>query len=125
MLMKTKTVDFHHVEEHHQAIDARLSNWGLWLQSRPGGKIHPMWAKARSNAWQWHAPEHRPTCDPLDAQAMEKAVYKLPEKHRAAIRWQYVYRGSPARACRALAVNMDGLAELVRQGRTMLVNLGV
>ena len=56
---------------------------------------------------------------------MEKAVAMLPEKHASAIRWHYVYatRGmQPGKVCRLLGVSASGLAELVTDGRTMLVN---
>lgn len=124
MLMKTKTVDFHHVEEHQRDMDKRLENWSLWLRVTDGlGRPHPMWANCKSNAWQWHPPEIRETCDMIDAQRMEKLVYSLPEKFREAIRWSYVYKFPPAKACRALAVTMDGLQLLVRNGRQMLINI--
>ena len=84
--------------------------------------MHPMWAKSRSNAWQWHVPEHRPTCDILKAQRTEKAVSKLPEKHRYAVRWCYVHRGHPAKAAKKAGVTIDGLYKLVRDGRQMLIN---
>lgn len=121
MLMKAK-VDFHYVEPEHKSMDDRLCNWALWLQTSKGGYIHPMWAKARSNAWQWHTPEYRPTCDILDAQAMEKAVCALPEKHRKAVQWHYVYKFSPTAMARELGVSLDGLNDLVRVGRQMLIN---
>jgi len=53
---------------------------------------------------------------------MEKAVYALPEKHREAVRWWYVYRRNPAAMARSLGVSKQGLADLVEAGRTMLQN---
>ena len=40
--------------------------------------------------------------DTLDAVLVEKAVYALPEKHREAVRWWYVYRRNPAAMARSL-----------------------
>jgi hypothetical protein len=60
--------------------------------------------------------------DAIDAHLMEKAVYALPEKHRFAIRWWYVFGGNPSGAARQAAVSKECLAELVREGRTMLCN---
>jgi DNA-directed RNA polymerase specialized sigma24 family protein len=53
---------------------------------------------------------------------VQKGVSQLPEQHRKALAWSYVFRGSPKRVARDLAVSMDGLMVLVTDGRTMLVN---
>lgn len=121
MLMKVK-VDFHHVDEHQRDMDARLVNWAQWVKPRSPSWVSPMFRQARSNAWQWHAPEHRQTCNILDAQAMEKAVCQLPEKHRTAIRWHYVYPVPPHKVQRALGVTEMALYQLVRDARQMLMN---
>lgn len=124
MLMKTKTVDFHHVDPHQKDVDAKLMNWASWVRPRSPNWVSPMFRQAQSNSRQWHTPEIRQTCDVIGAQAMEKAVAYLPESQRTAIRWHYVYPVSPAKACRALGVSMNGLAGLVRQGREVLINRG-
>lgn len=114
--------DFAHVEPHQAEIHDTLINWSLWVKPGHPSYMHPMWAKSRSNAWQWHVPEHRPTCDILKAQRTEKAVSKLPEKHRYAVRWCYVHRGHPAKAAKKAGVTIDGLYKLVRDGRQMLID---
>ena len=124
MLMKTRALDFHHVEEGQRGIDARLQNWASWVKPRAPSWVSPMFRMCRSNSRQWHMPEIRETCDVIGAQAMEKAVYHLPAKHRDAIRWHYVCPVTPAKMCRHLGVNMEGLALLVREGRQMLMNRG-
>lgn len=60
--------------------------------------------------------------DPLDAQRLEKAVSALPEAHKFAVRWCYVYRGNPARAARHIGETQEGLARLIEAGRVMLIN---
>lgn len=125
MLMKTRAVDFHHVEEHQRAIDARLLNWAAWVRPRAQSWCSPMFRQAQSNSRQWHAPEPKAALDLIGAQAMEKAVSKLPEKHRDAIRWHYVYNSAPHKMCRHLGVSLDGLAQLVRDARQMLMNMGM
>ena len=112
MLMKTKTVDFHHVDPNQKDMDAKLINWASWVRPRAPNWVSPMFRQSQSNSRQWHTPEIRQTCDVIGAQAMEKAVFYLPESHRTAIRWHYVFPVSPAKVCRALGVSMDGLAEL-------------
>lgn len=124
--MRRDLPDFFLVDDCHLAIHARLENWSRWVEYRLrlGGKAHPMWAKTISNARQWHEPELKQACNPLEGQAMEKAVAMLPDKHRDAIRWQYVWRSGPLHMARRLGVTKDGLCLLVKQGRQMLVNRG-
>jgi hypothetical protein len=123
MLMKTKSVDFHHVEDKHGAIHGRLLNWALWLRPHTVGSITPMFRQAKSNAWQWHTPELRETCDTLDAMRLEKAMRYLPKKNRAAIKWCYIERKEPFKMRKVLGVTDQGLFDLVSDGRTMLCNL--
>lgn len=125
MLMRVQdtVVDYNHVPERHEAIDARLRNWARWVRVRPHGwQTHPMWKNSRTSK-QWEVSPYIGTpVDTLDAVLMEKAVSALPEKHRAAIRWSYVHAGNPVAMARALAVSKQGLADLVDSGRTMLKN---
>lgn len=119
-------VDFFAVAEHHAAIHERLERWARWVRVRPHGwQTTPMFRQYRSHAWQWETPTVRTPVNTLEAVAMEKAVSGLPEKHREAIRWQYVWQASPGVMARRLAVTTAGLFELVEQGRTMLINRGV
>ena len=84
-----------------------------------------MFRQYRSHAWQWERPTVRDAVNVPEAVEMEKAVSQLPEKHRTAIRWSYVFPGSPLKMARELAVSKEGLLLLEQQGRTMLVNRGV
>ena len=124
MLMRTtETVDYNHIPAHHEAIHARLLNWERWVRVRPHGWFaHPMFRMYQSKARQWEAPVIQNPVDTLDAALMEKAVYALPEKHREAVRWWYVYRRDPVAMARNLGVSKQGLADLVDVGRTMLNN---
>jgi DNA-directed RNA polymerase specialized sigma24 family protein len=122
--MRRDLTDFFLVEDHQLAIHGRLENWSRWVEHRrlKGGKQHPMWAKSVSNARQWHEPDLREPTDELDGLAMEKGVAMLPEKHKQAIRWSYVFRGGPLNMARRLGVSKEGLMQLVRDGRQMLIN---
>jgi hypothetical protein len=124
MLMRTREiVDFNHVQDRHQAIHARLENWRRWVTVRHHGwATAPMFRMYQSKARQWHAPVIQTPVDTLDAVLVEKAVAALPEKHRAAVRWWYVYRRDPVAMARSLGVSKQGLADLVEAGRTMLNN---
>lgn len=125
MLMKTRAVDFHAVPEDQKEMDASLKNWAAWVKPRSPSWVSPMFRQAMSGARQWHQPEIRETCDVLAAQAIEKAVFHLPERHRTAIRWHYVFPVSPSKVCRELGTSMDDLASLVRDGRRMLMKRGI
>ena len=119
----TETVDYNHIHPHHEAIHARLVNWRRWVTVRPHGwATAPMFRMYQSKSRQWHAPDIQEPIDTLDAVLLEKAVYALPEKHREAVRWWYVYRRDPVAMARSLGVGKQGLADLVESGRTMLQN---
>ena len=120
----TEIVDYNHVQDRHQAIHARLENWRRWVIVRPHGwQVAPMFRMYQSKARQWEAsPRIGTPVDTIDAALMEQAVYALPEKHREAVRWWYVYRRNPAAMARSLGVSKQGLADLVDAGRTMLQN---
>lgn len=124
MLMKTKTpaIDFFYVETAHQAIHQELENWAAYVEVKRRSGQAPIWRLGKSHGRQWHAPELRPPVDSLAGMEMEKAVYKLPQKHRDAIRWCYVGKWSPVFAIRDLGVTYEGLADLIRTGRVMLIN---
>ncbi len=119
----TETVDYCHIATHHEAIHARLVNWERWVRVRPHGwATAPMFRMYQSKARQWEAPVIQNPVDTLDAVLLEKAVYALPEKHREAVRWWYVYRRDPVAMARSLGVSKQWLADLVDAGRTMLQN---
>lgn len=116
-------IDFHVVDEKHHAIHARLLNWAAWCSgglgapaSAPGFELYvsPARAKAQSAG--------TPAVDRMDAARIAKGVYALPAPHRAALNWCYLKPVNPGRACREVGTNMAGLAQLVRDGRQMLVN---
>lgn len=113
---------FDHVPERQFAIDTRLSHWARWLRDNPQAwKTSPMFRQYRSHAWQWEMPEIHIKINTLDAHETERAVRMLPEKHRTAIRWAYVYAYIPPNAIRReLAVTRDELMQLILDGRDML-----
>jgi DNA-directed RNA polymerase specialized sigma24 family protein len=123
MLAKVHSVDFHYVSDAHQAIHERLELWARWVRVKPTGwQTHPMFKQYRSHSWQWHTPEIRTPVNTLEAHALEKAVSALPEKHRDAVRWSYVFQNNPLQMARRLGVSKEGLLALVVDGRAMLIN---
>jgi hypothetical protein len=116
-------VDFFLVAPQHEAVDERLRAWAAWVRVRPHGwQVAPMFRQYRSNAWQWERPELKASINIPEAVEMEKAVSLLPEKHREAIRWVYVWRDSPVATAKRLAVTKQGLLDLIHAGRAMLKN---
>jgi DNA-directed RNA polymerase specialized sigma24 family protein len=124
-LKRDDYVDFFAVADQHYAIHARLEQWARWVRVRPHGwQVTPMFRQYRSKAWQWERPEVKSPINTLEVVAMEKQVSALPEKNREAIRWVYVFGGSPGTMARHLGVNKQGLMDLIGVGRTMLLNRG-
>jgi DNA-directed RNA polymerase specialized sigma24 family protein len=122
-MRRDEHVDFFIVQDGHLAIHRRLEAWASWVRVRPHGwQVAPMFRQAQSNWRQWHAPELRVQPNIPEAVEMEKAVSQLPEKHREAIRWVYVFGGGPLVMARKLAVTKQGLMDLVHGGRAMLKN---
>lgn len=118
-------VDYHLVQDEHLAVHARLTEWARWVRVRPQGwQVAPMFRQYRSKEWEWatHAP--REELNVLEAVEMEKAVSQLPEKHREAVRWVYVWCDGPGATARRLGVTKAGLLDLIQKGRTMLKNRG-
>jgi len=119
-------VDYFLVPDGQLGIHERLENWSRWVRVRPHGwQVAPMFRQYRSKAWQWERPEPKASLNLQEAVAMEKAVSLLPEKHREAIRWNYVFAGSPVAMAKRLGVSKQGLLDLIQSGRTMLVNRGL
>lgn len=116
-------IDLNSIPHHQREIHERLVNWAMWAKPGQGGKIHPMWAQSKSNAWQWHPREFRPTCDTLDAHEMEKAICKLPKEFKDALIWFYIYGNvSVTKARKALGATIEVLNSRVICGRQCLMN---
>lgn len=125
MLMKTtKAIDFHAVPDHQREIDRRLLNWGKWCNGTPVSFTSPMFRMTppppRVRGEMAYASAD--SVDRMDAAKIAKAVAGLPPSHRAAINWSYVKPVSPKRACQAIGTSMEGLQQLVRDGRQILIN---
>jgi hypothetical protein len=126
MLMATRTeIDFHAVDPKHAGIHERLLNWGRWCNGSGGPDTSPMFrlfvSAARARAGDVSVSTGVPV-DRTDAILISKAVIALPAPHRAAVNWAYVKPVSPRRAAASIGTTLEGLALLVRDGRTILVN---
>ena len=108
----------------HDQINLRLEEWARWVRVIPKSwMVQPMFRFARSNSRQWHQPEIKTPVNTLAAHEIERAVYFLPENHRTAIRWFYVFGHiHPAAISRKVGTSAQGLRALVDDGRDMLIN---
>jgi DNA-directed RNA polymerase specialized sigma24 family protein len=118
-------VDFHRVLPEHDEVHKRLLNWARTVADHPktGWTANPIFRMAKSNAWQWHTPQHRETVDLLDGWKVEKLVSSLTTKHRTALRWCYVKPNNPNRAAKMLGVSKVGLSDLIHQARSTVKTL--
>ena len=118
----TKNPDFHFIPDEQKAIDARLENWASWVRVKSPSWVSPIWKLGKSNGRQWAQPEFRPECDTLDGMVMEKAVYMLPHIHRDSLRWFYVYCYGEQKFRREAGLTRDGLVQVLKDARQMLIN---
>lgn len=118
----TTNPDFQYVAPEQKAMDTRLDNWARWVHVRPQAWVSPIWKLGKSNGRQWHEPELRPTCDQQDGSKMEIAVRALPDVHMRSLRWFYVYRYSEQKFRREAGLTRDGLVQVLKDARQMLIN---
>lgn len=122
--------DFTYVSPEHRAIDVRLANWGRWCHGPMRRDVSPMFRGMPRQPQLRQPGDVAPALmDSMDAAKVAKAVAGLPEKHRAALNWCYVMdprskEASPGRACKKLGTSLQGLADLLRDARQMLINRG-
>lgn len=118
--------DLSHIEPRHEAIDARLTEWSRWVKVHPRQMaMQPMFRYARSNARQWEVdPPIHIEINTLAAHEVEKAVASLPEKHRTATRWFYVFPYVQVHIVRReLGLTKDALCQMIEDSRDMLRNM--
>lgn len=120
-----RTPDLNHIPQRQEAINTRLENWARWVRDKPSGwSMQPMFRMYQSKARHWDITPHiHVEVNSLDGLKLERIVSALPDKHRDAIRWAYVFGFiHPGKIQRSLGVNATGLAELLIDGRDMLRN---
>lgn len=122
--MRRDLIDFHTVNDRHQAIHARLQNWGL-AQRNSGRRDCASMFRGYRAPDDFLADDRaaRIPVDQLDASDVQKGLRMLPEPHRHALQWAYVWPFVPAwRVRRWIGVTEAALLQLVIDGRDMLVN---
>jgi DNA-directed RNA polymerase specialized sigma24 family protein len=128
MVEARRYVDFAAVPPSQWKMHDRLENWARWCRGRTARDMapsSPMFALYRStDAKRAYGDETTVQIDKLDAAVIAKAVAVLPDKHRRALHWSYVKPHRPSAMARELGVGLEGLSQLIRDGRQMLVNRG-
>lgn len=104
----------------------RLQNWAKWArgsQKQSGVAGSPMFNLFRSSeAKRAYGEETTVPIDQEDAIRIAKAVGRLPPQKRKATHWYYLQGGKhPAGMAREMGVEVQRLADLVRDARTVLM----
>lgn len=119
-MRRDKFIDFFYVSPNHQEIHKRLENWARSCFSSGGSSASPMFRLYRPDNYERGAIGL--PVDHSDATKIAKGVAALPESHRLAIHWSYITGGSPTKARQRIGCTLDGLMQLIADGRQMLVN---
>lgn len=117
-------VDFSYVPEHQAAIHERLVNWARWFADRGSRFQSPMFRMHRSTEIWRDEREIGQAVDGADATKLQVAVVALPTPHRLAVSWAYIKRDNPRKAAQQMGLSLEGLALMVKDARTMLINRG-
>ena len=123
--MKDDTNDLSHVPDRQIAVNLRLEEWAKWVRPRRVGWFtQPMFRLYQSKARQWDPMPHiHIAINGNDAMDVEKAVAKLPEKHREIVRWAYVYPWVPVKkVCREQSMRLDDVGAMLSESRDMVKN---
>lgn len=121
-------VDFASVPVSQWALHDRLENWARWARGGSGESARmqsaaPMFRLFQSTeAKRTYGEATTVPIDRDDAIKIAKAVGHLPLQKRKAIHWYYLAPRDPAGKARELGVEIQKLADLVRDGRTMLLD---
>ena len=114
-------VDFHEVKPQHMQIHERLEHWARWANGRPKQNASPVFRGYRDRSYQNELPAPV-VVRPLDAMLVGKGVGLLPSAHRDALLWCYLKPVHPRSKASELGTTLQGLAQLLHDGRQMLVN---
>lgn len=119
------SVDLNHIEARHNSIDLRLIEWARWVRVTPKSwSTAPMFRMYQSKARQWETdPVIHVEINTLAASEIERAVSVLPDKHRTATRWYYVFPFiHEGKIRREIGLTQDALCQILTDSRDMLVN---
>ena len=113
------------VRPEHATVHESLLTWARLVRvNAASSEPTPMFKHYRSSE-VWEADYLPIPIDRLAGWKMEKSVRNLPEKHRDAIRWFYVFRHRhPGAVARKLGLTVISFEDHVHNGRAILKNRG-
>jgi len=120
-------VDFASVPPSQWAMHDRLLNWARWCHGATGERqrivTSPMFGLYRSSeVRREYGSETNIPIDHKDATRIHVGVAALPDKHRRALHWCYLHPKRATDMARELGLSLEGMAQIIRDARTMLVN---
>jgi hypothetical protein len=127
-------VDFAAVPPSQWKMHDRLENWARWCRGASGesaraGDASPMFSLYRSGESQQrrYGEETSVPIDKDDALKIHFAIVHptFHPKCRKALQWSYLRPRDPKHEAWKLGVSLQGLANLVAQGRQLLIESGV
>ena len=116
--------DISAVPQHQMKMHERLENWRRYVST--GTRtwfVQPMFKFAKTPKTREEDLHVPIPIDTVDGHILEKAVSALPEKHRAVIRWYYVFPYIPENKIRReCGLTREMLAQIAIDARNMLHN---
>jgi len=114
----------------HQVIHGWLEDWGRWSREKRSrlacgsaeGRYLPR--RPQGEVWEYEPPRASlPQVPNLQNLAVDRAVLRLPEQHRKAVKMFYVERRDPRAICRVLVLRWAAFPEFINTCRAMVLNL--
>lgn len=122
-------VDFNVIPPQQVAMHIRLENWARFCRGgdKQAGKAgSPMFDLYRSSdARRAYGTETSIPVNKEDGAKLHGAVASLPDKPRRALQWCYLRPKAPGLESVRLGVTMEGLRDLILEGRELLTERGV
>ncbi len=122
-----------------RTIESALQNWGRWalargvqghcasIEYRYRSKLRPDLTPTGWGDWIAYSayipPPPPPPVDALQALAVERMMRHLPDDHRKALKFAYVFRMPPDLICLRLAIRHEGWGRFLGDSQNMVANL--
>lgn len=123
-------VDFASVPPSQWAMHDRLLNWAKWARGSsrfdrmPGTPMFGLYRSSDARR-EYGATETSVPIDNRDATRIQVGVSALPDKHRRALHWCYLHPKNATSMARELGLSLQGMAQMIKDARTTMINRGV
>jgi hypothetical protein len=122
-------VDFNTIPAHQVVMHERLENWARFCRGgdkQSGQAANPMFNLYRSSdARRAYGAETNVPVRREDGAKLHGAIANLPEKPRKALHWCYLRPKAPGLESVRLEVTMQGLKDLIVEGRDLLIAMEI